>query len=50
MKNFQALGLNPDLNDSLAKMGYEKPTPIQAQAIPFALLLVVSQCQNKIIN
>ncbi len=37
MKNFQALGLHPDLNASLAKMGYEKPTPIQAQSIPFAL-------------
>ena len=37
MKNFQALGLDPELNASLAKMGYEKPTPIQAQAIPFAL-------------
>jgi len=37
MKNFQALGLHPDLNASLEKMGYEKPTPIQAQSIPFAL-------------
>ena len=37
MKNFQALGLHPDLNASLDKMGYEKPTPIQAQSIPFAL-------------
>ena len=37
MKNFQALGLHPDLNKSLEKMGYETPTPIQAQSIPFAL-------------
>ena len=37
MKNFQALGLHPHLNTSLEKMGYEKPTPIQAQSIPFAL-------------
>ena len=31
---FAALGLMPRLADALAKMGYEEPTPIQAEAIP----------------
>src|SRR5665213_3362110 len=31
---FAALGLMPRLVDALAKMGYEEPTPIQAEAIP----------------
>lgn len=37
MKNFESLGLHSDLLRSINKMGYEKPTPIQAQAIPIAL-------------
>jgi len=37
MTTFAKLGLHPDLQESLTKMGYEKPTPIQAQAIPLAL-------------
>jgi len=37
MKNFEGLGLSQSLNKSLLKMNYTTPTPIQAQAIPFAL-------------
>lgn len=37
MENFNTLQLHSVLAASLARMGYEKPTPIQAQAIPFAL-------------
>jgi superfamily II DNA/RNA helicase len=38
MKNFEGFGLNPALAQSLAHMNYTTPTPIQAQAIPPALL------------
>lgn len=37
MKNFEGLGLSPALGQSLARMKYTTPTPIQAQAIPLAL-------------
>lgn len=37
MKNFEGFGLSQDLNESLSKMDYTVPTPIQAQAIPLAL-------------
>lgn len=37
MKNFEGLGLSRTLNESLVKMDYTTPTPIQAQAIPLAL-------------
>lgn len=37
MKNFEGFGLSNALNQSLAKMQYTTPTPIQAQAIPLAL-------------
>ena len=37
MKNFEGFGLNPVLMQSLARMNYTTPTPIQAQAIPLAL-------------
>jgi superfamily II DNA/RNA helicase len=37
MKNFEGFGLNAMLADSLARMNYAVPTPIQAQAIPPAL-------------
>lgn len=37
MINFEGFGLNPVLAQSLARMNYTTPTPIQAQAIPFAL-------------
>lgn len=37
MKNFDGFGLSPALARSLAQMQYVTPTPIQAQAIPFAL-------------
>jgi superfamily II DNA/RNA helicase len=38
MKTFFELGLSETLNVSLKKMEYSTPTPIQAQAIPLALL------------
>jgi len=34
---FAELGLDPKIIKALDDMGYERPTPIQAQAIPFAL-------------
>ena len=37
MKNFESFGLSPILGQSLDKMKYTEPTPIQAQAIPLAL-------------
>ena len=37
MNNFEGFGLSPALSKSLTHMKYTKPTPIQAQAIPFAL-------------
>ncbi|MDH5722375.1 MAG: DEAD/DEAH box helicase [Alphaproteobacteria bacterium] len=37
MKNFEGFGLNHALSKSLEHMKYTTPTPIQAQAIPFAL-------------
>ncbi len=37
MNNFDGLGLHRVLAKSLAHMKYDTPTPIQAQAIPFAL-------------
>ena len=38
MQNFDELDLNPILKKSLIAMKYDTPTPIQAQAIPPALL------------
>jgi superfamily II DNA/RNA helicase len=37
MKDFSGFGLSPALTQSLVRMNYTTPTPIQAQAIPFAL-------------
>ena len=37
MTNFKDLGLTPTLLNILTREGYETPTPIQAQAIPFLL-------------
>src|SRR5690606_38858420 len=34
LKTFADLGLLPALCDALAKEGYERPTPVQAQSIP----------------
>jgi len=34
---FTELGLDPKILKALGDMGYEKPTPIQAKAIPAAL-------------
>ncbi len=38
MESFQELGLPAFLGDSLKRMNFVKPTPVQAQAIPAALL------------
>ena len=37
LSDFESLGLSPASLTALAKAGYEKPTPIQAQTIPHAL-------------
>jgi len=37
MENFLSLNLEQTLMDSIAKLNYKTPTPIQAQAIPVAL-------------
>ena len=37
MSEFDGLGLNPGLLKVLAEVGYEAPTPIQAQTIPLVL-------------
>jgi ATP-dependent RNA helicase DeaD len=37
MKTFNELGLSPDIQKSLAELGYIEATPIQEQAIPFVL-------------
>lgn len=37
MNNFTELSLSPVLQTNLTRLGYEKPTPVQAQAIPPAL-------------
>ena len=34
---FHALGLGPPLVDTLRRLGFERPTPIQERAIPVAL-------------
>ena len=34
MKTFNDIGLNEDILKSLEEMGFERPTPIQAKAIP----------------
>ena len=38
MKNFTELNLNPSLMRSITRMHFKIPTPIQAQAIPHALI------------
>ena len=37
MENFLSLKLEQTLMDSIAKLNYKTPTPIQAEAIPVAL-------------
>jgi len=37
LKNFDELGLNPAMLKSVAALGFETPTPIQAEAIPHVL-------------
>jgi len=38
MENFSELNLNESLKHTIARMHFKIPTPIQAQAIPPALL------------
>ena len=42
MENFSELNLNESLKRSIERMYFKIPTPIQAQAIPPALLGAVS--------
>ncbi len=37
MQTFKEIGLKPELLQSLEKMGFETPTPIQAETIPYLL-------------
>lgn len=37
MKNFEGFGLSPVLANSLARMNYSTPTPVQEKSIPLAL-------------
>ena len=37
MENFKLLKIEDSLKNSLEKMNFKKPTPIQAMAIPVAL-------------
>jgi len=37
LQNFQELNLHKDLNASLAKINFKKPTPVQVKAIPLIL-------------
>jgi ATP-dependent RNA helicase DeaD len=37
MENFEPLNLNPLLMRVVRELGYEKPSPIQAQALPILL-------------
>ena len=37
MSTFQAMGLRPTLLQALADLGFEQPTAVQAEAIPFVL-------------
>jgi len=37
MFDFDMLGLSPELNKALTRMGFSEPTPIQNQAIPLAM-------------
>ena len=36
--NFEQLGLSPEVLRAVTEVGYEQPTPIQEQAIPFILM------------
>ncbi|MFN4147905.1 MAG: DEAD/DEAH box helicase, partial [Runella sp.] len=46
--NFQSLGLSDEALKAVTEMGFEKPSPIQAQAIPHLLqgLDVIGQAQT----
>ncbi len=37
MESFQETGLNPEILSALDKLGFVKPTPIQAKTIPHLL-------------
>ncbi len=37
MENFEAIGLKPEIIEAITALGFEKPTPVQQQAIPFLL-------------
>ena len=37
LKEFEALGLSPAILQAISKLGYERPTPIQKEAVPLVL-------------
>ncbi len=50
MKNFSELNLNPSLMQSITRMHFKIPTPIQAQAIPPALIGKDVLVQHKLVR
>ena len=47
MENFNGFGLAEPLVNALAKLGYTKPTPIQAQAIPALMRAAISSASPR---
>ena len=37
MKNFEELGLSPEIRRAIEEMGYECPMPVQEEVIPYLL-------------
>ena len=37
MKNFEELGLSPEIRRAIEEMGYEQPMPVQEEVIPYLL-------------
>jgi len=50
METFTELNLNPSLMQSITRMHFKIPTPIQAQAIPPALLGKIFWVQHKLVR
>ena len=50
MKNFEELGLSPEIRRAIEEMGYECPMPVQEEVIPYLLGEnndVVATCTNR---
>ena len=37
MKNFEELGVSPEIRRAIEEMGYENPMPVQEEVIPYLL-------------